>query len=330
MRLFPWSLVCQLRSQELEKQHPMCFAELPDWMLEPLIRVPAPAASQATVPAVTDPLCSVLRSLCGSRGGVTLTCWLGRPWTGLNPPLPTAEGKCTCCAMKLTELFVNPPGCVYGKYPTHHFLPHPRTNTYRLSQVSALGVFSTAAETCYITAFLFPTEALNIASFLHGFTSSREQLATEKLCEERKYQNSWLWFRFITELKMKPVFVRKEEVSVQLYRQNDTELVLVWMSAVTLRVTSLSVEQEHQCQLGDLKCSPELRAAAASLEGRRHWDSGTLKSPPPSPRRQTVRPAQPELECCCYRLFVFIFNCLQSCQMQNSHPSCKQSARHVG
>lgn len=168
----------------------MCFTELPEWMLEPLIRVPAPAASQATVPAVTDPLCSVLRSLCGSHGGVTLTCWLGRPWTGLNPPLPTAEGKCTCCAMKLTELFVNPPGCVYGKYPTHHFLPHPRTNTYRLSQVSALGVFSTAAETCYITAFLFPTEALNIASFLHGFTSSREQLATEKLCEERKYQNS--------------------------------------------------------------------------------------------------------------------------------------------
>lgn len=168
----------------------MCFTELPEWMLEPLIRVPAPAASQATVPAVTDPLCSVLRSLCGSRGGVTLTCWLGRPWTGLNPPLPTAEGKCSCCAMKLTELFVNPPGCVYGKYPTHHFLPHPRTNTYRLSQVSALGVFSTAAETCYITAFLFPTEALNIASFLHGFTSSREQLATEKLCEERKYLNS--------------------------------------------------------------------------------------------------------------------------------------------
>lgn len=330
MRVFPWSLVCQLRSQELEKQHPMCFAELPDWMLEPLIRVPAPAASQATVPAVTDPLCSVLRSLCGSRGGVTLTCWLGRPWTGLNPPLPTAEGKCTCCAMKLTELFVNPPGCVYCKYPTHHFLPHPRTNTYRLSQVSALGVFSTAAETCYITAFLFPTEALNIASFLHGFTSSREQLATEKLCEERKYLNSWLWFRFITALKMKPVFGWKEEVSVQLYRKNDTELVLVWMSAVTLRVTSLSVEQEHQCQLGDLKCSPELRAAAASLEGRRHWDSGTLKSPPPSPRRQTVRPARPELECRCYRLFVFIFNCLQSCHTQNSHPSCKQSARHVG
>lgn len=56
--------------------------------------------------------------------------------------------------------------------------------------MSALGVFSTAAETCYITAFLFPTEALNIASFLHGFTSSREQLATEKLCEERKYLNS--------------------------------------------------------------------------------------------------------------------------------------------
>lgn len=42
-----------------------------------------------------------------------------------------------CCATrKLTELFVNTPGSVYGKYPTHHFLPRPHTNTYKLSQVS--------------------------------------------------------------------------------------------------------------------------------------------------------------------------------------------------
>ena len=329
MWLFPWSLVGQLRSQELEKQHPMCFTELPDWMLEPLIRVPAPAASQATVPAVTDPLCSALRSLCGSRGGVTLTCWAGRPWTGLNPPLPTAEGKYMCCAMKLTELFVNTPGCVYGKYPTHRFLPHPPTNTYRLSQVSALAVFSTAAETCYITAFLFPTEALNIASFLHRFTSRSSSPEKSSASRGNTWTvdfglgslQPWKWGLCSAGKRKFPCnFTRR---MTQKCPENSGESLNVCSDAAG---DVLSAQQEHQCQLGDLKCSPELRAAAAaSPEGRRHRDSGTLKSPPPSPRRQTVRP-----DCRCYRLFVFIFNCLQSCQTQNSHPSCEQSAHQVG
>lgn len=78
-----------------------------------------------------------------------------------------------CCAMrKLTELFVNTLSCVYSKYPTHHFLPHPHTNTYELSQVSVFGdVVSQLLKLVTSPCSCSHTEMLNGASFLHQFTS---------------------------------------------------------------------------------------------------------------------------------------------------------------
>lgn len=57
---------------------PEVHMERPDWMLEPLSLIPAPAASPATKPAITDPLCSTLRTLCSSHGDADvkkLVCW---------------------------------------------------------------------------------------------------------------------------------------------------------------------------------------------------------------------------------------------------------------
>lgn len=98
---------------------------------------------------------------------------------------------------KLTELFVNTPGSAYGKYPTHHILPHPHTNTYKLSQVSVP------------VCLAFPEQLAS--QLLKPVTSGR---CTEMLnMASHQSESSSPWKRkeisrhtFTTAPKMKPVF----------------------------------------------------------------------------------------------------------------------------